>query len=100
MRQYKQVITEAKKPKPRPSDIEIIPLNFEAKQVKPVMSKDTLDLHYDKLAKGYATRYNNRRRRCRIQLCWCVSYTMFTFPQFRQVRPNNVPNGPNSKLYQ
>ena len=54
MIQYKQVITEAKKPKPRPSDIEIIPLNFEAKQVKPVMSKDTLDLHYDKLAKGYA----------------------------------------------
>ena len=59
MRQYIQIVTEATKKKPqRPSDIEIIPLNFDAKEVKPVMSKDTLDLHYDKLAKGYARRYN------------------------------------------
>ena len=49
-----QTLTEAKVK--RPTDIEIIPLNFEAKQVKPVMSRDTLDLHYDKLAKGYAKR--------------------------------------------
>ena len=60
MRQYNQVVTEAKKKIQRPSDIEIIPLNFDAKEVKPVMSKDTLDLHYDKLAKGYAKRYNEK----------------------------------------
>ena len=61
MRQYIQIVTEATKKKPqRPSDIEIIPLNFDAKEVKPVMSKDTLDLHYDKLAKGYARRYNDK----------------------------------------
>ena len=45
-RMYRQQpLTEAKVK--RPTDIEIIPLNFEAKQVKPVMSRDTLDLHYD-----------------------------------------------------
>ena len=40
--------------KSKPQDIEIIPLNFTASEVKPVLSQDTLDLHYDKLAKGYA----------------------------------------------
>ena len=43
-----------------PSDIEIIPLNFEDSQVSPVLSKATIDLHYNKLAKGYAQRYNDK----------------------------------------
>ena len=93
MRQYKQVITEAKKPKPRPSDIEIIPLNFEAKQVKPVMSKDTLDLHYDKLAKGYAKRYNADEGDPEFNYAGAFLHNVY-FPQFRQVRTNNIPNGP------
>ena len=92
MRQYVQIVTEAKK-KQRPSDIEIIPLNFEAKQVKPVMSKDTLDLHYDKLAKGYATRYNNKEGDAEFNYAGAFLHNVY-FPQFRQVRPNNVPNGP------
>ena len=93
MIQYKQVITEAKKPKPRPSDIEIIPLNFEAKQVKPVMSKDTLDLHYDKLAKGYAKRYNADEGDPEFNYAGAFLHNVY-FPQFRQVRTNNIPNGP------
>ena len=44
--------------KNKPQDIEIIPLNFEYKDVNPVFSSDTLDLHYGKLAHGYADRYN------------------------------------------
>ena len=36
----------------KPSDIEIIPLNFAPREVSSVMSKDTLELHYEKLAKG------------------------------------------------
>ena len=78
MRQYNQVVTEAKKKIQRPSDIEIIPLNFDAKQVKPVMSKDTLDLHYDKLAKGYAKRYNEKE--VMLSLTMQVrSYTILIF---------------------
>lgn len=30
----------------KPQDIEIIPLNFTPAEVSPVLSKDTLDLHY------------------------------------------------------
>ena len=44
--------------KAKPQDIEIIALNFEPSEVSPVISKDTLDLHYGKLAHGYAERYN------------------------------------------
>ena len=94
MRQYNQVVTEAKKKKPqRPSDIEIIPLNFDAKEVKPVMSKDTLDLHYDKLAKGYAKRYNEKEGDAEFNYAGAFLHNVY-FPQFRQVRPGNVPNGP------
>ena len=44
--------------KSKQQDIEIIPLNFEESSLAPVLSKDTIHLHYDKLAKGYAERYN------------------------------------------
>ena len=43
--------------KSKPQDIEIIALNFEPKDVSPVLSKDTLDLHYGKLAHGYDDEY-------------------------------------------
>ena len=57
MRNIIQLLEE----KSKPQDIEIIALNFEPKEVSPVISKDTLDLHYGKLAHGYAERYNNIR---------------------------------------
>ena len=55
MREYITLLEE----KSKPLDIEIIPLNFTESEVSPVMSQDTLDLHYENLAKGYAKRYNN-----------------------------------------
>jgi homospermidine synthase len=46
MRDIIQLLEE----KSKPQDIEIIALNFEPSEVSPVISKDTLDLHYGKLA--------------------------------------------------
>ena len=40
--------------KSKPQDIEIIALNFEPSEVSPVLSKNTLNLHYGKLAHGYS----------------------------------------------
>lgn len=92
LKQYARpkVIVEAKN---RPSDIEIIPLNFEAKQVKPVMSKETLNLHYEKLAKGYAKRYNAKEGDPEFNYAGAFLHNVY-FPQFREVRDNNKPNGP------
>ena len=44
--------------KSKPQDIEIIKRNFTDSEVSPVMSKETIELHYDKLAHAYAKRYN------------------------------------------
>jgi len=92
IKQYKQAVTEGKRVN-RPADIEIIPLNFDAKEVKPVMSQDTLDLHYDKLAKGYATRYNKHEGKAEFNYAGAFLHNIY-FPQFREVINNNKPNGP------
>ena len=75
------------------NDIAINPLKFTRKDVKPVMSDETLDLHYNKLAKGYAKRYNDRigdrdfnYAGVFLHNCW--------FDQFRESRVINKPNGP------
>jgi Fe-Mn family superoxide dismutase len=79
--------------KSKPQDIEIIPLNFTASEVKPVLSQDTLDLHYDKLAKGYAERYNTGEGDKDFNYAGAFLHNTL-FPQFREVRNNNKPNGP------
>ena len=76
-----------------PSDIEIIPLNFEDSQVSPVLSKATIDLHYNKLAKGYAQRYNDKEGDRDFNYAGAFLHNML-FPQFREVRNSNKPNGP------
>lgn len=79
--------------KSKPQDIEIIPLNFTENEVSPVMSKDTLDLHYEKLAKGYAKRYNNKEGDKDFNYAGVFLHNLW-FTQFREVRNNNKPNGP------
>ncbi len=89
MREYITLLEE----KSKPLDIEIIPLNFTESEVSPVMSQDTLDLHYEKLAKGYAKRYNNNEGDKDFNYAGAFLHNTW-FPQFREVRKNNPPNGP------
>lgn len=42
-----------------PKTLEVYDLTYGRASLDPVISKETLDLHYGKLAKGYAERYNN-----------------------------------------
>ena len=79
--------------KSKPSDIEIIPLNFTEGEVSPVISKDTLDLHHEKLAKGYAKRFNDKEGDPEFNYAGAFLHNVY-FPQFREVRENNKPNGP------
>ena len=81
------------KTKPKPSDLEIIPLNFTQREVSPVMGKDTLELHYDKLAKGYAKRYNDKEGDREFNYAGVFLHNIW-FTQFREVRNTNKPNGP------
>jgi hypothetical protein len=79
--------------KGKPTDIEIIPLNFTEREVSSVMSKATLDLHYEKLAKGYAKRYNNNEGDKDFNYAGTFLHNLW-FTQFRKVQLNNKPNGP------
>lgn len=77
----------------KPKDIEIYPLKFTRKDVKPVMSDETLDLHYNKLAKGYAKRYNNKEGDRDFNYAGVFLHNIW-FEQFRESRVINKPNGP------
>jgi len=79
--------------KTKPQDIEIIPLNFTDSEVSPVLSKATIDLHYGKLAQGYAERYNKKEGDRDFNYAGAFLHNTL-FPQFREVRNNNNPNGP------
>jgi len=79
--------------KSKPQDIEIIALNFTPGEVKPVLSQETLDLHYGKLAHGYAERYNKNEGGSDFNYAGVFLHNML-FTQYREVRNNNKPNGP------
>ena len=42
----------------RPAKLDTTPLPYARDALQPVMSADTIDYHYEHLAKGYAKRYN------------------------------------------
>lgn len=74
-------------------EIEIISLNFEQKDIAPVISKPALELHYNKLAQGYADRYNKKIGDPEFNYAGAFLHNIL-FPQFRKVNSNNTPNGP------
>lgn len=86
-------IIELLEDKSKPKDIEIIQLNFTDREVSPVLSKETLNLHYGKLAHGYADRYNKNEGDKDFNYAGVFLHNML-FTQFREVRNNNKPNGP------
>jgi len=86
-------IIELLEDKSKPKDVEIIQLNFTEREVSPVMSKETLDLHYGKLAHGYAERYNKNEGDKDFNYAGVFLHNML-FTQYREVRNNNKPNGP------
>lgn len=79
--------------KSRIKEIEINPLNYTFSEVSPVLSEDTLELHYEKLAKRYAKRYNKGEGDKDFNYAGVFLHNLL-FAQYREVRDNNVPNGP------
>jgi superoxide dismutase len=76
--------------KSKPSDIEIVVPSF-GKELTPVISKETLDLHLT-LANKYCTNYNKNINTDFSYAGYFLHNLLFT--QYREVRNNNKPNGP------
>lgn len=83
--------------KAKPSDIEVVKLSYSTGSLAPVMSSTTMKLHYEKLAHGYAERFNKGEGSKEFNYAGCWLHNLW-FTQFRPPRSNNKPNGPVSSL--
>ena len=76
----------------RPSKLETTPLPYGVKDLAPVMSAETLDYHYEHLAKGYAKRYNSGEGNADFNRAGSYLHNVF-FPQLRPAKGANRPKG-------
>ena len=76
----------------RPAKLETTPLPYGVKDLAPVMSADTIDYHYEHLAKGYAKRYNAGEGNADFNRAGSFLHNKF-FPQLRAPKAANRPKG-------
>jgi len=76
----------------RPAKLETTPLPYSEKDLEPVMSRATIDYHYEHLAKGYAKRYNAGEGNANFNRAGSFLHNKF-FPQLRAPKPSNRPRG-------
>lgn len=77
--------------------IEIIKLNYGESALAPVLSAGNMNMHYNKLAKGYAERFNKGEGDKTFNYAGAWLHNVL-FQQFRAPRNNNQPNGPIGNL--
>lgn len=78
-------------------DIGIVELSYSNNSLEPVMSNDSMKLHYGKLAHAYAERFNNDEGDLDFNYAGAMLHNIF-FTQFRPSRNKNEPNGPVGNL--
>jgi Fe-Mn family superoxide dismutase len=76
----------------RPAKLETNLLPYGAKDLAPVMSAETIDYHYEHLAKGYAKRYNAGEGNANFNRAGSFLHNQF-FPQLRAPKAANRPRG-------
>jgi len=72
-------------------------LPYSKDDLSPVMSKDTINYHYEKLAKGYADRYNKGEGDPDFNSAGSYLHNLF-FPQLQKPKSNNKPQGISLEL--
>ena len=72
-------------------------LPYDKDDLDPVMSKETLDYHYSKLARGYVDRYNKKEGDDKFNYGGAVLHNLF-FPQLRAPRSGNRPTGESKEV--
>lgn len=76
----------------RPAKLETTPLPYGEKDLDPVMSKETINYHYEHLAKGYAKRYNAGEGNADFNRAGSFLHNKF-FPQLKAPKGANRPKG-------
>ena len=67
-------------------------VEYDYKDLSPVMSEDTLRYHRDHLAKGYVTKYNDKQGDTEFNEAGAFLHNIF-FPQLKSPAKNNRPKG-------
>ena len=76
----------------RPAKLETTPLPYGERDLEPVLSKASIDYHYEHLAKGYAKRYNAGEGNADFNRAGSFLHNKF-FPQLRPPKGRNLPRG-------
>ena len=76
----------------RPAKLETTPLPYGESDLDPVLSKASINYHYEHLAKGYARRYNAGEGNANFNRAGSFLHNKF-FPQLRPVKTANRPRG-------
>lgn len=76
----------------KPDKLEIKSLPYEANSLAPAISKDTIDYHYDELAKSYAKRYNAGEGDPDFNEAGAFLHNIL-FQQYQPPSDNNLPTG-------
>jgi len=76
----------------QPAKLETTPLPYTHKDLAPVMSSETIEYHYEHLAKGYAKRYNAGEGDPKFNRAGSFLHNKF-FPQLRAPKGANRPKG-------
>jgi len=77
----------------KPSKLETTPLPYGPGDLAPIMSKETINYHYEHLAKGYAKRYNAGEGNAEFNRAGSYLHNKF-FPQLQSPkRGSNRPRG-------
>jgi Fe-Mn family superoxide dismutase len=76
----------------QPEKLETTPLPYGLDDLDPVLSRESLDYHYEHLAKGYARRYNNNEGDANFNRAGSFLHNKF-FPQLQPPKTTNRPRG-------
>ncbi len=76
----------------RPAKLETTPLPYAEDALDPVLSKESINYHYEHLARGYAKRYNAGEGNADFNRAGSFLHNKF-FPQLRPPRGRNLPKG-------
>ena len=76
----------------RPAKLETTPLPYAETALDPVLSKESINYHYEHLAKGYAKRYNADEGNPNFNRAGSFLHNKF-FPQLQPPKGANRPKG-------
>jgi Fe-Mn family superoxide dismutase len=76
----------------RPAKLETTPLPYSEDALDPVLSRESINYHYEHLARGYAKRYNAGEGNADFNRAGSFLHNKF-FPQLRPPRGRNLPKG-------